>query len=1179
MSRKLDHLEQLLAPGPWYIEADAGTGKTHTITSLAVFLVALEGIPLERFLIVTYTNKASAELRERLRLRLDEAIGALSNESGLRDAALAELIEVVRKRNSERQALDNLRRARRELDLATVSTIHSFCQQALARWPVLFRRFEPAQFMEDAGPLRDELVDDYLSSGLYEPAESDLADKSVLTRDKLMTIATELSRHRKCRILPELPGPETRQANPAPGLAGVEFAHWFRQELQHRLEQRRLLTYDDLLLLVEKALADEQSAPPLTERLRRAFPVVLIDEFQDTDLVQWNIFRRGWLQGWQDQSTVRLYLVGDPKQSIYAFRGADVYVCAHAKNGIPPERHFHLSDNWRSDRAYLESLNLLLLGDDSRQAQEDRQLFDLPEFITLRPARYPEEKDAPADSLIRNADGAALAPLAINWLAIENEKVCSSYKPCYSSNKSQFTREVPELVAADIAQMLAQGLYIWAADASGPGKKPGAWRPLEPRDIAVLAQKNAMVEQIAACLRKRKIAAVTSTTASVFHSEAARIMLLWLEAVLQPSRSSPARALAVTPLCGFTARDLAAGADEQPDDGSRLQGLLQDIAGWAEQLQAGRVSLVMRRVVSGWLLRQKKNAHNPRFMKHPQAERLLTDWLHLCELIHQVELSGHASPEALRQWLLEQRAKDGATASDEAQLRLETDANAVQLLTVHKAKGLQFPVVFLPDFWEGKKTPSPPATFHARGQDSNRAAAELSLLVGSDSATNEDKRQIAREAIQEHMRLLYVALTRARHHCRLYYAPVGTYKKNSSLGLLLAYRGQAGVASLEQARDSLTGSKNAQLSDASYGTVAKSLQDYWQRIGKMKLSPRRPTRTAAVPKPQPPPAAPEISGTWQVHSFSSLSRGGRIEDPEREEQQHDDPDQAPDAPAQQGTETIRQAPGSLGAGRKFGNWVHAVLEQVSFAVLARDDPGKAARRQVEQLAWQHGLLLGGRDAREVSDLLELLRRAVTTPLGAEAGDLTLAALSPQERLHELRFALPLAGGTDWHPQRTALAGDEFWNLVSEAAAQAAGGHALDLRPPRRGNRLAGLLYGAIDLVFRHESTGGPRYYLADFKSNSIAGNRPASFGRENLHRLMLEHHYYLQAVLYALAWHRHLDRSLPDYQPRRDFGGVFYLFLRGMQGPDTPPGQGVLFLRPPEEALRRLDEFIDGKRS
>ncbi|RME30054.1 MAG: hypothetical protein D6806_00635, partial [Deltaproteobacteria bacterium] len=809
--KELVELVEILFEGPWYIEADAGTGKTYTITSLVVFLVAVEGVPIERFLIVTYTNKATAELRERIRARLSDAIGALRVEKTDLDSALEELVRVVRDRKIEQKAIERLERARRDLDLATVSTIHSFCQQVISRWPELVGCLEGTEFIEDYEPLARDLVADYLSVNLYseKAAGRGLLDKRALGRKKLEQTARCLCRHRNAAVLPVLPelGPAMEQLisqgkevlstlreslnsaiqnknnskaksdnvsyavdvverlgswldNVEKGLIDVpgkwvkklgtkklsnflgisvpnsfldsmenvevfknlpiiDFAEWFKGALERRLGSERLFTYEDLLFKVAAALENQDTGSSLIKKLRSNFHVVLIDEFQDTDMVQWSIFRRGWLDGWDEldvpqERRPRLYLVGDPKQSIYSFRGADVYVCAQAKGNIPAERRRTLTRNWRSDRAYIEALNGLLLGSGEDGAgDEDTELFDLPRFITLRKAKYPDQKNDPADGLVCDREGKALVPIEFVWLAPNEDgnDITVAEKPGEMSSKELLERRLPALVAEDIKRLLGGGgenpaTWVWDADAGG-GK--GTWRPLEPGDIAVLTATNARAERIAKELRRLGIAAVTSRAGSVFGSEAARIVLLWLDAVTEAARSGPARALAITPLCGFSATEIVAGEGEEVAS-DRFRNLQEDISLWADRLQKDRVATVLREVVTGWLFQEREGgANNPDFMKHPDSERMLTDFLHLCELVYQFELGGRSGPEAVRQWLLEKRAEDENTAPEDAQLRLETDRNAVQLLTVHKAKGLQFPVVCLPDFWVGEAEPKPPA--------------------------------------------------------------------------------------------------------------------------------------------------------------------------------------------------------------------------------------------------------------------------------------------------------------------------------------------------------------------------------------------------------------------------------------------------------------------------------------
>ncbi|RME19230.1 MAG: hypothetical protein D6806_18685, partial [Deltaproteobacteria bacterium] len=413
----------------------------------------------------------------------------------------------------------------------------------------------------------------------------------------------------------------------------------------------------------------------------------------------------------------------------------------------------------------------------------------------------------------------------------------------------------------------------------------------------------------------------------------------------------------------------------------------------------------------------------------------------------------------------------------------------------------------------------------------------------------DEKKLAAREKLQEKIRLLYVALTRAKHHCRVFFASAGQNRARAPLARLIERHEGKDRTAYERINE-----------------LAKTFRGAFV-VSKDRLGPKGREGRVEL---QEPDEAPEIAPLWNVHSFSSLARGLRSADPELDELDRQDPDR----PEKQDEGMTERRPIAHAAGKRYGDWVHSALEEIPPERLA-EEPDRDLITQVRRLGRRCGFSGQGAE-RQAKELLGLLRRAVTTPLGNDAGRITLADLSGKDRLHELRFGLPVAGGTAWkkkHGESLAFA------QLAELVQRAVGGdtHSADAQKRKiviRSDALAGLLYGAIDLVFRLERDGQPRYYLADFKSNWLGDAR--NYTQQNLHRAMLEHDYYLQAVLYAVALHRHLSMSLPHYDPEMNFGGVYYLFLRGMEGPDTPEGQGIVFLRPPSGVLDEIDRLFRG---
>jgi len=1174
MSR-LERIGDVLHPGAWLIQADAGTGKTYTITNLVVFLVAREDVPIENILAVTYTKAATAELRERIRERLRQAMQVLqqepTREGGIRDPAFEELRDCTD--DERRRRVARLERARGDLDRATISTIHSFCQLVLGTWPEYTGHLAVEDFLETPGELVEELVDDYLTSKLFhKPAAAAdtlaLCQSGGLKREQLIKLGTQVIAKPAAVISLGGTGDHPRR----------EFVQWIRQKFRKRLHDYRLLTYDELLQRVAQALRGDDGLK-LAKELRRAWPAVLVDEFQDTDMVQWDIFEHGWLG---DGNNVYLYLVGDPKQSIYGFRGADVYVSARAQEVIRPERRVTLDVNWRSDQRYLEALNRLYLAAEpgGELPAKDHEVFGFREdFVSFHPARVPPGKVPERRSRIRDPAGRPLRAMSIRWLG-DRLLPASAF-----SSKGKVARVIPRLVAADIVRLLESGAQINRADDGG---RPG-WLSVAPSDIAVLVRTNDQAAAIAGELRKLDVAAVTSLSGSVFASEAARMVSLWLEALVEPASSRAARALAVMPLFAFRAWELDKLTKEPPGGGkdpggARLEQLQADIARWSEQAEAtGIIAALNAMLASRW-------PQQARFFSRPDAERLLTDLRHLGELLHKARIRQRLGLGGLRQWLQRQR-QNSTVESEAAEIRLDTDEEAVRVLTVHKAKGLEFPIVFLPYFWAGSGGARKGDVFSYH--ECREGDYPLHIWAGMD-APKETVRKRRRESLQEDMRLLYVALTRARHQCVLYYGVAGSNVETSPAGLLLLRdRGEPLETTGNRLKPAKPGRKRGddqwcENGKRLFARLAQHHDEFGDGLIEVSLVEKKdlqcePYRGEKPEKGTRPVLQArsldnlDVSLDWRVHSFSELAGAARDEvvPPEEREKEHDDPDSESlaaeaEAPADEPVFLER-----LGAGRRVGDWVHEVLELVDFSSLrgsgAAGKPPPGLMGLVAESGRRHGID-GEQQHRLLARQLPLIMR---TDVGEPLAGLTLADIGNVDRLCELDFSLPLAGGTAWSRRQGTLDRRRFLDLVRKALPGQLG-QELGWEDKPLDGALAGLLVGKIDLVFRAEANGRRRYFLADYKSNRLGRGRPDDYTEENLLRAMNRHHYLLQLVIYTLALHRFLQSRLAGYSYQRDFGGAYYFFVRGMIGPGCPPGQGVFFVRPRGRFIEKLSALLDG---
>jgi exodeoxyribonuclease V beta subunit len=1254
-----------LPTGRTLLEASAGTGKTYTITSLVLRLVAEEDVSVTRLLVVTFTRAATAELRDRVRTRLAAGLAAVERAVADPDAEILTGDEVVDhvvaegRRGGEAELLRRaraLRSAREEFDDATISTIHGFCQQALARAGLDVDVDLEAELTEDLTDLFEEVVDDFMVRELRDADEELIAylSSNGVTRDDLFHIARrveaepDLRRHpgidpdatlvdvwrtsiEDCRRrwrqgcaevgawldehreagglkgykynatkvephlaaltawceqpLPPLgdlseidkslayfsestmaknlvddvplapPPPAVEAVRELAGCASrpatslrLRFARHAVDEVARRKRRRGVLSFSDLLLALQRALEDPETSDGLVATIRSQFDAALIDEFQDTDPVQWSVFDRVFPPG------DRLLLIGDPKQAIYAFRGADIATYLDAADTV--EQRWTLPRNFRSDQRYLDALNQLLGRPDAfgtgdidyvevaapEHHQQDRLAFPDGPRPTLELRHVPREVADPGPG--------SLKTITKGWAG----------------------RWLPRHVASEIVEFLDAGATL-ETDA-GP-------RPVEPADVAVLTRTNRQADLVQRALRDVGVPAVVGTEHSVFATPEAVAVQRVLDALVRVGAEREARAALATPLLGVT-------GDELVDlDAGGWDVWLERLERWASAWRHGGVAAALRGLLA-------ETRAFPRLLARSRGERAITNVRHLVELLHGVESARRLGPTGLAAWLREQRHHETADTPRGVELRLESDADAVQVLTVHRAKGLQYPVVWCPWLWEGNlvaQSEMRTLRFHD--------PADHALALDLDLARKVDPKAFhlavaARERWEEGLRLAYVALTRAEHRCVVHTGAFGS-SGPSALGHLLHGRGLGeGPDGRPQLPDDPTAVPDEQLREDLSALASDAIG-----VGEVPASPTTPRwRPDApdLPDLEPRTFDRRVDRAWQRSSFSRLVRDEDAEpgSPRAEGRDHDellDADAAPEATAtlelEDGDDAARweqEVPlAQIARGADAGLLLHGVLEHLDFT---RADEPKVVEDLISELLPRAGLP----GPVDVASMAKGIRAAVATPLGPGVGDAALADLGTGDRLDELDFDLPIAGGyrADGRELRLARLADVLADHAVDDPTLAQAAARLRARPswPVRG-----FLTGSIDLVARI----GGRVVVVDYKSNwlgdrgdraagipdrsRVAHYHPARLGPE-----MVSHDYLLQAHLYLVAVHRYLRWRLGDaYDYDRHVGGMLYLFLRGMVGPNTPRDAngtpaGVHARRPDRSLVEDLDAVLRGER-
>jgi exodeoxyribonuclease V beta subunit len=1106
-----------LPHGVTVLEASAGTGKTYTIAALATRYVA-DGIPLEQLLLVTFTRLATGELRDRVRRRLTTARRALdaalagdgapdpeavdASDRLARMLAGGTLVEVQARR-------DHLVRAIADFDAATITTTHGFCQEVLGSFGVAGDIDRGHRFSEDARDLVDEVVDD-----LYV---NDFLDSTpAFSRAEARAIAQAAIANPSAPLAPVAPGADGGAAALRRALAEAA-----RTELDRRKRRLALMTYDDLVTRL-RATLEGPHGEEVAAQLRARYRVALVDEFQDTDPDQWAIMRTAFAH---DGTT--LVLIGDPKQAVYAFRGADVYAYLDAAEHAAARPT--LRTNWRSDQGLLDAYDVLF--GDTRLGHED---------IAYRRVRA---ADANATGRLHGAPVAT--PLRIRVVARHDPDVRRT--PTGWSAVPSARELIARDAAADIAGLLG----------ASPTLEDG--RPLSAGDVAVLVRKNDQARAVKVALQDVGVPAVVNGAGSVFATETALDWVRLLEALERPESLPRARAAALTPFLGWTADDIAGAGDAEWNT------LQQRLHTWTGVLRRNGVATLLE-VISA----QQRLAE--RLLSVLGGERELTDLRQLGALLHSAAVDGRLGITALAGWLRRRMAADDRDAGAEDRLRrLESDAEAVQVLTVHRSKGLEFPVVYCPYLWDPvwiSDEPAP-AIYH----DAEHADART-----IDLAMDPRDAAYARHVVQDHdeqrgeeLRLAYVALTRAKHQAVIWWA--STYNsRDSALGrLVFGGPAPAGRRDPDQAAAQARERFAALAASAPESIV---LERALIAAG-ARFSPAEPRaadlEAAAFDR--------RLDPRWRRMSYSSITAGAyeaRVASEVEEVAGGDDPaDDRPLPLAEAGGDeaALLGVPSLLSdmpAGTRVGTLLHQVFEETDFG--ASDLTGELSARVADARR---------RRAVDLGDpivLLDGLRAAIETPLGPLVGDRRLRDLAPVDRLDELTFELPLAGGDRPDGELTLEA---IAAVLREhvTASDPLAGYAERLADPMLKANLRGYLTGTIDLVARID--GG--FAIMDYKSNRLAAagealtawhHRPEALADE-----MQRSHYVLQALLYAVALHRYLRWRQPGYDADRDRPVLLYLFLRGMAGPDTPRVAGapcgVFAWRPPAGLLPALSDVLD----
>lgn len=1317
--------EELPEASAWLLEASAGTGKTFQIAGLVLRLVAEYGLSIDRILTITFTNAATAELRDRIRRRLTQALRELEREAP--SSSDPYVLHLASLRTPSRETLTaRLRIALRDFDLAGISTIHGFSQRMLTELAFDSGQDTDLELLSEPTEVLEEIVDDELARFFHRASADEvrLYKQAGFSRDGLLRVARVMcgavtpalsppreadddskTRARVQEFIARLhvvrghfEGPtaeaavqellalkeEFKRSNDLPGrlnkailwLRGgavlptkeskaidairapnlrearkkppkgvtpaaiddkpfwtalqalddflpqaeafwssfaplADFAARVRPRYEAEVQRRRVLTFDAMLSrLADKVRSEGGAESPVARRIRERYDAVLVDEFQDTDAAQWTVLDAAFL------GHRRLILIGDPKQAIYAFRGADVHVYSTAVTRVDETRRRTMSTNFRSDEGAIRAMNTLW--------REGSRAFDVDDFdyVTV----------APAPSQSGTAEATWDGPgLEIRWLDGR----------AFGGNgdepvKSKRPAELAQLAAAEIVDSLP------ATD--GPRRRGIT----AASQLAVLVNNHFQAGTVLRALRDANVPAVAASRQTVFATEVAAWIATWLDAVAAGGRDREARAAVVTPLFGWTADDLA-WALAIADRGHEAL---------AEEAAAGRTPLESRgeRPWQDWTSRLHDAASKwpkwgfarvfdrevlelqvfPRLLAMPGGERHATDLRHLFELIHSQERATRAGPAALASWIRE----EAEVEDQERAQRLESDAEAVRIETIHASKGLEYGHVLLPFGWDARASRSHKGPIVLR----DRAGTRVDLSPTSSETRDAAEAAAAEEQRREDLRKLYVALTRAKHRNVVWYGPMGKDGQQASktaLGRLLLRapesRGHADDTLPSFKAPTKAESKRMDHANAEspWEVARERLKSLCQRSrgatvwSPVEEVPRYVVWLPPTPSARPTPEAAKwvddrrpLRGDWMVASYSGLAARSEVSsfagetgdadvagrttqtsetvqtgtntttasDLERE-QAHTGRDEHPtvSAPAFKPSLQLLTVPPGVqprlihGRGADYGTFVHEVFEDLDFTSGHGKDESPLA--DVVQARAERN---GQATTSIIAEVTDAIPRILATPLDQRGGsrgdplrglpsDFTLSTIAVKDRVDELEFNLRLGAGVHYERSGKRGAGQARPGCVDVACVQTALEAALDdthaapeaIEPVRdwlahhlhRAKHehkhlvaeIAGILNGKIDLIFRAGAPAEQRFFVVDYKTNMIETSTLGHFTGPWLAWKMATTGYPLQALIYTVALHRHLGvRMGSRYDYDRHVGGYLYLFVRGMVGAETP---------------------------
>ncbi len=1193
--------------GTHCISAGAGTGKTYAISHLFLRLLLEKECTVDSILVVTFTEAATEELRDRIRKLIAQAVQVTQGSPA--DETLTAIVSAHTKKKSPAYTEALLNKALYSFDEAPICTIHSFCQRVLKDNAFESSMRFDTELITDRETLLQETVYDYWRTSLYTaspyfvnylmnhawspqrlvnivhqhlvqpdlqiipqtssidttPAEisfnkafDNVSETWPKVKNEIQEILLQSDLHKSKYKKEHIPSLFTAfdlfiaygRTNPELFSGFIKFTNqelakatnkngtppehqlfnlcdivyeqsctlcsmlaqnllalkydlfsYVRRCLDYKKQQNNINTFDDLLTNVYRALKGA-NRKVLVSSLHKQYRAALIDEFQDTDPVQYAIFKPLFA----DNENIPLFLIGDPKQAIYSFRGADIFTFIDAAENTPADNLHTLRVNRRSAGSLIHAFNTIFTN------SSDPFIYGrIPYFIA--------EKPPDASSYTITCEDRPEAPFTIWYLASSRfshrKNNASPYSPI---TKGAATPLLCKLTAREITRLLTHGTIT---DDTGT-------RPIRAGDIAILVRKRNQARDIKLALSEADIPAVLQKAGNIFDTIDAEEINHFLHAVVYPHNHGYIKTALCTALIGLRGNALYTASEQ----GDSIEQYYDEFREYHDLWN--RYGFI--RMFNTFLNRQQVRK---KLLAHPDGERRLTNILHIMDLLQQQSTENRLSMAHLLTWYATQLNPESPRL-EEHELRLESDEHAVQVVTIHRSKGLEYPIVFCPFNWESSRVTASEFIFH---DEDNRRIYELG---GPESDLH--KIRAEKEMLAENLRLLYVAITRAKYKC---YLAWGRFNQSEACAPAYLFHKPETWSNTSTVSDLVKHIKT--LSDNDMITSIRLLAGKSEgSISVEEISDIQSAKYIPPVESRDDLACRTFSGTIsdgrRLSSFSSLTHrySADAEQPDREETMYTEEISIEKTASQTDEKNIFTFP----KGTTAGSFFHAILEEFDFV---EKDNGSLSAIITQKLA-EFGF------AQEWHDTIHIaINNLITLTLNADNDSLCLSTVPKGNTCRELEFYYPLEKITPESLSTLFTKAGCTFNTFPEHLGD------LDFKPVK------GYMHGFIDLFFTHNN----RYYLVDWKSNHL-GHTPEYYTKDNLTKAMVEHSYILQYYIYTLALHKYLGTRIKGYSYEKHFGGVFYIFLRGISE-KVNANNGIFYDRPKYKAIEIIGDRLLGQ--